>query len=53
MDISKEPDQLVTFAYELRRQDINDKYTFEFINGNVKPSIFNDIIMSNYWDKNE
>lgn len=53
MAISKEPDQLVAFAYELRRQDLEDKYSFEFINGNVKPSILVDIIMSNYWDKDE
>lgn len=53
MAISKEPDQLVAFAYELRRQDTHDKYSFEFINGNVKPSILTDIIMSNTWDQQE
>lgn len=53
MAISREPDQLVAFAYELRRQDLSDKYSFEFINGNVKPSILTDIIMSNYWDQKE
>ena len=53
MAISKEPDQLVAFAYELRRQDSNDKYSFDFINGNVKPSILTDIIMSNQWDQSE
>ena len=51
MAIAKEADQLISFAYELRKQDTEDKYSFEFLNGNVKPSLYNEIFMSNYWDK--
>lgn len=50
-ELSKEADELVAFAYELRKQDVNDKYTYDFLNGQVKPSILVDIIMSNRWNE--
>lgn len=38
------------FCYELRRQDLEDKYTHEFIYGQVKPHALVEIAKSNFWD---
>ena len=38
------------FMYELRRQDDKDKYTFNLLNGHIKPNIIINIIMANVWD---
>jgi len=35
--IARKPRQLINFAYELRKLDTKDKYSFEFLNGQVKP----------------
>ena len=37
------------FAYELRKADVFDKYTYELLNGCVKPCSLVDIICSNKW----
>lgn len=33
IDLSRNFDELVQFAYELRKQDAEDRYTYAFING--------------------
>ena len=38
------------FAYELRRLDPSDKYTWEFLNGAVQPSILVSMILANKWN---
>ena len=35
------------FAYELRRIDHQNKYTFEFLNGQVKPHCIVEIVCAN------
>ena len=52
MDLSINPEMLFNFAFELRKQDVSDKYSFEFLNGQVEPSILVDIILSNKWNEN-
>ena len=47
--IQKNKSDLFCFAFELRKQDTEDKYSFDFLNGQVKPAILVDIIMSNQW----
>ena len=42
--------ELTRFAYILRKLDIKDEYSEEFLNGNVMPSILVDIILSNKWN---
>lgn len=38
------------FAYELRKFDVSDKYSYELLNGQVRPEIFVDIICANKWN---
>ena len=33
IDLSGNFSELVQFAYELRKQDVEDRYTYSFING--------------------
>ena len=48
--IGHDPQDLFQFAYQLRKQDVNDEYTWDFLNGAVQPSILVSMIMSNKWD---
>lgn len=48
--IQDTPRDLIAFAYELRKQDADDKYSWDFLNGQVTPAILVDIIMSNTWN---
>ena len=49
--IGKEPKDLIRFAYELRKFDSgSNKYSYEFLNGQIKPQLMIDIIMSNEWN---
>ena len=43
--------ELFNFCYELRKQDNNDEFTYELLNGPVKPAILVDIIVNNIWVK--
>lgn len=52
MDLSEDTLQLIKFCYHLRKADTEDKYSFEFLNGNVSPSVLVDMIISNKWDSN-
>lgn len=52
-DIQKDPQQLFKFAYELRRFDKENVYSYQFLNGQVKPHTFVDIIMSNNFHDGE
>ena len=38
------------FAYELRKHDIENKFTRKLLENRVKPDIFVDMIASNKWD---
>lgn len=48
-EIQKDKRELLRFSYELLKTDSALQYTREFLYGQVKPSIFVDIIMSNHW----
>ena len=37
--IAKDLTELFAFAYELRKQDTSDEFTYDLLNGPVKPSI--------------
>lgn len=50
-EIAQSPENLMKFAYELRKQDIDDEFSYGFLNGQVKPAILQDIILSNKWSK--
>ena len=52
-DISKDVSELLKFAYELRKQDAEDKYSYDILNGQVSPQILVDIFMNNKWDEEE
>jgi len=52
-ELSSDAKELVKFAYELRRQDTEDRYSMGFLSGQVKPPTLVDIIMSNKWSTEE
>lgn len=51
--ISKDLTELFKFSYELRKQDQDDDYTYDLLNGAVKPMILVDIITNNVYQKNK
>ena len=42
---------MLKFAFELRKIDLLEKYTFPLLSGNVDPPILVDLAMSNKWNK--
>lgn len=50
--IGRDSKELVAFAYELRKQDVTDRYSYEFLNGQVAPALLVDVLMANQWDTN-
>lgn len=42
--------ELFKFAYELRKFDTQEKYSKDFLNGQVRPDILVKIICSNKWN---
>ena len=42
--------KLINFCYHLRKADVDDKYTFDFLNGQVRPATLVDIFCANRWD---
>ena len=42
---------MLVFAYHLRKHDADNTYSMDFLNGQVRPNIFIDIIMANQWNK--
>lgn len=49
-NIGKDLTVLFEFAFELRKQDVNNEHSYELLNGQVYPAILVDMIMSNKWD---
>ena len=49
--ISLDPQKLLAFAYELRKQDGEDRYSYELLNGQVRPHVLVTIICSNKWNE--
>jgi len=49
-DLAKDLPLLFAFAYELRKNDPQNKYSSGFLTGNVNPPVVVDIIMANTWD---
>lgn len=49
-DIAKDLSELFAFAYELRKSDPKNLYSYDFLNGQVNPQVVIDIIMNNTWD---
>lgn len=48
--IGKNPLNFTKFAYELRKQDVNDTYTYDFLNGQVHSQVLVKIVCANKWD---
>ena len=46
-NLVSDPVDFMHFAYELRRIDTHNTYSYELLNGQVQPSILVDIICSN------
>lgn len=51
--IAKDLTELFIFSYELRKHDQNDEFTYELLNGAVKPMILVDVITNNVYLKNK
>lgn len=51
--LNRTTDEVLAFGYELRRQDLADDHSAEFLSGLIQPSILVDIILSNYWDADD
>lgn len=49
-DLANNQNDLVEFAYELRKTDTSDDLTFDLLNGRVRPSVLVEIILSNKWN---
>ena len=41
------------FAYELRKQDVNDEYSKELLHGHVQPINLYELLISNKWDEKD
>ena len=52
-NIAKDLTDLFMFSFELRRQDTKDEYSYDLLNGAVKPCILVDVICNNVWTKNK
>lgn len=48
--LNKDIKEFLIFAYELRKQDIENQHTTLLLNGNIWPKVLIDIVLSNYWD---
>ena len=48
--IAEDLSQLFEFAYELRKNDLANVYSYQFLSGNVIQQVIIDIIMDNFWD---
>lgn len=46
-EISRDLTELFAFAFELRKVDSDNKYSYDFLNGAVNPPIVVQIIMNN------
>jgi hypothetical protein len=53
MDISSNRANLSTFAFELRKFDVDNKYSNDFLNGQVRPDILARIILQNKFEDDE
>lgn len=51
--ISRDPNQLFKFVYELRKADSKEKFSFEFMNGNIQSPVLVDLFLSNKWDSSK
>ena len=49
-DLCKDSESFVQFAFQLRKADVKDEYSFGFLNGNCKPRVLADIVIGNKWD---
>lgn len=51
LDLNQDSQQLIKFCYYLRKLDVENKYSFNLLNGYVRPPILVDIICANRWDE--
>ena len=51
--MAAEPDEILKFAFHLRKIDTEDKYSYNILNGQLRPPILVDIIMANKWNAKE
>ena len=52
MALNQNVEQLLCFAYQLRKQDSTNMHTNLLLDEVIKPPILHDIILANYWDHN-
>jgi len=51
--LAADPDEILKFAFQLRKQDTEDKYSYHFLNEQLRPPILVDVIMANKWNGKE
>lgn len=49
-ELAVDPEEILRFAYELRKQDVNELYSLSFLNNQVRPPVLVQMILSNKWD---
>lgn len=52
-ELAADPEEILKFAYELRKQDVENKYSFNMLNGQVRPPALVEMILANKWDSQE
>ena len=53
IELGEDTEQLLRFAYELRKFDKEDEYTMDLLYGNIQPQVLLQIIKANRWNKSE
>lgn len=51
-EICYNPSNLAKFSFELRKVDTENKYSSEFLSGQIKPDVLSKIILDNAFDGN-
>ena len=51
--ISEDFSDLIGFAYELRKVDKDDQYSYMLVNGLLKIDLLEKMVLSNKWDDNK
>jgi hypothetical protein len=51
--LAADPDEILKFAFQLRKLDTEDKYSYHLLNEQLRPPILVDIIMANKWNDKE
>lgn len=49
-EMAVDPEEILKFAYELRKQDVQELYSLSFLNGQVRPPVLVEMFLANKWD---